>query len=133
MKKIFAIGLLIPMLVGMLVLPAMAQVGPGDDPSNIDIGIGTADQYTTIGGVIGVVLTIVQWLYTILFIVAVLFIIFAAYNFVTSSGDEGKVDKAKKQLLYAVIGVAVALLAFAIVQLVQNAVVQTSALAIPFV
>ena len=97
---------------------ALAQA-PGDiiDP----IGTGSAGtEFTTVGGLVGVLITIVQWIYTILFIVAVLFILLAAYNFITSKGDAEKVGTAKKQLLYAVVGIAVGLLAYAIIELVRN-------------
>jgi NAD/NADP transhydrogenase beta subunit len=65
-------------------------------------------------------MTVVKWIYTIIFIVAVLFILLAAFNFITSKGDQTKVQTAKKQLLYAVIGIAVALLSYGVVNLVQN-------------
>lgn len=43
--------------------------------------------------------------------VAVVYIVLAAYNYLTASGDPKKVDKANNMLLYAVIGVVVAVLA----------------------
>lgn len=43
--------------------------------------------------------------------VAVVYIVFAAYNYLTANGDPKKVDKANGMLLYAVIGVIVAVLA----------------------
>jgi amino acid transporter len=59
-------------------------------------------------------------MYTLIFIFAVVFILLAAYTFVTSSGDEKKVEKAKKQIWYAVIAVAVALLSVSFTVLIQN-------------
>lgn len=54
-------------------------------------------------------------LFNILFLgimfVAVVYIIIAAYNYLSASGDPKKVDKANHMLLYAVIGVIVAVLA----------------------
>jgi ABC-type uncharacterized transport system permease subunit len=74
----------------------------------------------TVSGWVTILVNIVQWFYTIIFIVAVLFILLAAFNFITSKGDPTKVTEAKKQLLYAVIGIAVALLSYGVVSLVQN-------------
>ncbi|MCR5700493.1 MAG: pilin [Candidatus Saccharibacteria bacterium] len=48
-------------------------------------------------------------------IIAVIFIIIGGVNYMTSSGDAGKVKKAKDTILYAVIGLIVCALAFAIV------------------
>jgi hypothetical protein len=56
-------------------------------------------------------INIIGWIYTVFFAVAVLFILVAAYNFVTSSGSEDKVSLAKNQLKYAVIAIVVALVA----------------------
>lgn len=48
-------------------------------------------------------------------LVAVIFILIGGINYMTSAGDAGKVAKAKSTILYAVIGLAVCVLAFAIV------------------
>ena len=48
-------------------------------------------------------------------LVAVVFIIIGGLNFMTASGDPGKVKKAKDTILYACIGLVVCALAFAIV------------------
>ena len=48
-------------------------------------------------------------------IVAVIAIVFGGVQYMTSSGDAGKVKKAKDTILYAVIGLIVCILAFAIV------------------
>ena len=47
--------------------------------------------------------------------VAVIFVLIGGVNYMTSSGDAGKLEKAKKTILYAVIGLAICALAFAIV------------------
>lgn len=48
-------------------------------------------------------------------LVAVVYIVIGGINYMTSSGDAGKVEKAKKTILYALIGLAICALAFAIV------------------
>lgn len=48
-------------------------------------------------------------------IVAVIFIIIGGVNYMTSAGDAGKVAKAKNTILYALIGLVICVLAFAIV------------------
>lgn len=51
-------------------------------------------------------------------IVAVIFIIIGGVNYMTSSGDSNKTKKAKDTILYAVIGLIICALAFAIVNFV---------------
>ncbi|MBR3353251.1 hypothetical protein IKG49_01520 [Candidatus Saccharibacteria bacterium] len=48
-------------------------------------------------------------------LVAVIFVIIGGIGYMTSSGDGAKVEKAKKTILYATIGIVVCALAFAIV------------------
>lgn len=109
-------------LLAGIVPGVFAQGTPGRLPGPIGEPIG--GQYKNVSGLVGILIRVVEWFYTILFIVAVLFILLAAYNFITSKGDQEKVGTARKQLLYAVIGIAVGLVSYAIISLVQNTLVQ---------
>lgn len=51
-------------------------------------------------------------------IIAVVMMIIGGISFITSQGDAGKVTKARNTILYGVVGLIVALLAFAIVNFV---------------
>jgi len=51
-------------------------------------------------------------------IVAVIFIVVGGVNYMTSAGDAGKVEKAKKTILYAAIGLIICALSFAIVNFI---------------
>lgn len=68
-----------------------------------------------IGAVINAVLGLVG-------IVAVVVMIVGGISFITSQGDPGKVTKARNTILYGVIGIVVALLAFAIVNFVLKSI-----------
>ena len=48
-------------------------------------------------------------------IIAVIYVIIGGIQYMTSGGDSGKLQKAKNTILYAVIGLVVCVLAFAIV------------------
>ena len=63
--------------------------------------------------------SLTNWLFTILLIVAVIFLMIAAFTFVTASGDPDKVGKARNFVLWSLIGVAVAVAAKALVAFVQ--------------
>jgi hypothetical protein len=66
--------------------------------------------------------TVINTLLYILGIVAVIMIIVGAFRYVLSAGDAGAVTAAKNTILYAVVGLIVAILAFVIVNFVINAV-----------
>ena len=67
-----------------------------------------------------IVQSILNWIFGIIGIIAVVMIIIGGFNFMTSAGDPGKVKKGKDTILYGIIGLVVALLAFAIVNFVLN-------------
>ena len=65
-----------------------------------------------------------SWIYTIFFILTAIIVVMAAFNYLTAGGDEEKVDKAKKQFIYALVAIAVALVAtsvrFVVAELIQR-------------
>ena len=65
--------------------------------------------------------TVVNVLLFILGAIAVIVIIIGGIRYTTSNGDPGQTKAAKDTILYAVIGLIVAILAYAIVSFVLNA------------
>lgn len=63
----------------------------------------------------GLVVGILNAVIGISSLVAVVFIIVGGVNYITSAGDAGKIQKAKNTILYALIGLVVCVLSFAIV------------------
>ncbi len=57
--------------------------------------------------------------------VAVLMLIFGGLQYVTSNGDSKRVEGAKNTILYAIIGIVVALLSYAIVSFVTGSLTTT--------
>ncbi|MFH1347050.1 MAG: hypothetical protein ABIH10_02260 [Spirochaetota bacterium] len=64
--------------------------------------------------------TIVQYTYTIFFIVAVMFILIAAFNFLTAKGDPTKIMGARSQILWAVVAIIIALLSVGAALIISN-------------
>ncbi|MEP6710462.1 MAG: MMCAP2_0565 family pilin-like conjugal transfer protein [Candidatus Saccharibacteria bacterium] len=62
--------------------------------------------------------TLINTLLYALGIIAVIVIVVGGIKFVTSDGDPGKIKSARETILYAVVGLVVAILAYAIVQFV---------------
>jgi amino acid transporter len=75
---------------------------------SIDIGLGTADLKTT-------VINIIRWALGFMTLLAVVFIIYGGFIWLTAGGDESRVEKAKQIITAAVIGLIIILLAWAIV------------------
>jgi lipopolysaccharide export system protein LptC len=63
---------------------------------------------------------VIRWVYTMFFIVAVLFILLAAYNYLLGGQDEKRIELAKKQLTYAVIAIVIALVAAGVAGVVYD-------------
>jgi len=102
MKKIFVL------VSGLALLPAVALAEntlgtPVKEPNQI----------------IEFIQTISSWVFAILLAVSVLYILLAAWQYLTSKGGEG-VEKAHKMLAYAAVGIAVAVLAKGIVFTVRK-------------
>lgn len=62
-----------------------------------------------------------NWAYTVAGIVAVAFIVKGGFEYVISRGDPGKIQKATREIIYAVVGLIIAILAAAITAFVINA------------
>ena len=75
-----------------------------------------ADRFSNAGDLAGDMITIIAG---IAGVVAFIFIITGGIRMITASGDPKKIASASATLLYAIIGIAVAILAFVIVRVLQ--------------
>ena len=71
-----------------------------------------------------IVRTIINVIVYIVGLLAVIMIIYGGVLYTTSAGDPGKVKKAKDTILYGIIGLVIAVLAFAIVNFILGAVLR---------
>lgn len=69
----------------------------------------------------GQIQLILNAVYVVIGIVAVVMIILGGITYATSQGDPAKVKKGKDTILYGIIGLVIALMAFAITTFVLNA------------
>lgn len=77
-----------------------------------------ADQQSDLFGNAGVFSTITNTLLFILGAISVIMIIIGGLRYVVSGGDSSAVNAAKNTILYAIVGVIVAILAYAIINFV---------------
>ena len=86
-------------------------------------GCGTDSVGTGVGGLLGFIFTIVQILIYIVGGIAVLFLVYGGFLFIVDPGGSGDgAEKGKKIIFNALIGLAIVLLATAIVQVVSGVV-----------
>lgn len=97
-------------LLAVLVVPAVAAAQTSYSIENVggSVGLGTSDLKQT-------VVNVIQWVLGVLALVAVLMIIVGGFQWMTAAGNDERIDKAKKIISAAVIGLIIVLLAWAIV------------------
>lgn len=76
------------------------------------------DEVATLACIPIVIKNLINWGLIFAGVVALFLIILAGFKFVTSKGDPQEVDNAKKTLTYAIIGLLLILLSFAILNLI---------------
>lgn len=96
-----------------VLVPAIASAVTVDQHIGTTLTLGTADLQQT-------VINIIQWILGLLGLIAVVFILYGGFIWMTAGGNEDKVSQAKKIISAAVIGLIVVLLAWAIVTFVVN-------------
>ena len=72
----------------------------------------------------GIIVNVTNWILGFITIIAVLMIIWGGVQYLTAAGDEGAVEKAKHPITYAVLGLIVVGIAYAIVQVVVRVWIQ---------
>ena len=118
MKKLkqFALNFGIPVVALVAPVVALAQGAVGSPPTVAPIVTGV----TTLSGVGQTLCGITNWLFYFLIIIAVIFIIIAAFKYLTAAGDPEKVKAASHMLLYAAIAIVVGIIAKAVPSLIGS-------------
>jgi hypothetical protein len=79
-----------------------------------------ASPITSVGGGIGFICFLLGWAFILLIVLAVVFVLFAAFSYLTAGGDTEKVAKANKSLLFAAIAIVIGLIAKGVPSLVAT-------------
>lgn len=64
--------------------------------------------------------TIIQWALALAAIVAVLFLIYGGFLYITSAGDQTQATKGKGTIVNAIIGLVIVVLSYMVIQVVYN-------------
>ena len=104
----------------MIVGPSVMGEGTGE--GECAAGAVVADGVTDNWGMcclLNSIYNLTSWIFNILMFIVILMVIFGAFTLVTAGGDPEKIGKGRGYIMYAVIGMAVALLAKLIPSLVK--------------
>ena len=133
MKKAF-LSLILISLLAVIAVPAvvLAQEGPVENCTlrhEITLGADTYAKDTVMDEdenaawgmfcMLDAVYTVVDWIFFGLIALVALFTIFGAFDILTAAGDPEKVSKGRARIMYAMIGLAIALLSKAVPSLVK--------------
>ena len=113
--KVLLAGLLMVPVVALAVAPAAnaeySLQGGANDAKGEGMKDGVGDANSLVKDVVNIILWIVG-------ILSVIMLVWGGIKYTTSAGDSNKVTSAKNTIIYAVIGLIIAILAYAIVNFV---------------
>lgn len=125
-KKILSAAILFPALilsVGLFAQPVFAASTTGDCELTVGGGAdcaGSENQPPVLFGEDGMFKRITDVLLFLVGAISVIMLIIGGIRYVVSGGDSTAVQNAKNTILYAIVGIVVAILAFAIVSWVNG-------------
>lgn len=100
--------------VALAQAPTSPLVPPGFNANNMTGNITNTDT------LVNTIMNLVNWIAWIVGLAAVVMGLWAGILFITAGGDAAKLTTARNILLYAIIGIAVAILAFSLVAISQS-------------
>lgn len=113
-------------VIGILSLAALApvavfaQITPTTGPNAPAVVAGSYND------VLSIINNAATWLFGILAAIAVVLLIYAAFLFLTSGGEEERVKTARKYVVYALIGLGIGIVAKGIISLIFSFLGQTA-------
>lgn len=111
---LMGVALLASLLVGDIAF-AGSLIDPSDNPELISGATGGT------GDLKGIVKTILNFFLGFLGFVATIMVIYGGVLYVTSAGNDENVAKAKKILMYAIVGILIILVSFALINTILGA------------
>ncbi len=112
-------------------MKSMKQIGYGVLVATLSAPVTVLAQFSTgtstatgakisTGTVSGILTTVMNWLLGILGIGAIISFVIAGILYLTAAGDEGKTEKAKNMMTYAIVAVVVALVGYVAVNTISG-------------
>jgi hypothetical protein len=104
-------------LTAAIPVSVFAQFMPADRPNTNMIA---QSNISSVGAFYAVVCAVTQWVLVFGLIIGALFVIYGGYKYVTSAGDDSAASDARSIITNALIGVALLILAIALIRIVAN-------------
>jgi type IV secretory pathway VirB2 component (pilin) len=99
----------------MALVNAQGFISPSDSPEAVQQATGGEGSFRDLAR------RIVDYILGFLGFVAVVMVIYGGFLYVTAAGENEKIEKGKKIILYAVVGIIIILLSYAIISTVLGA------------
>jgi len=122
MKRNLAILILMGLLLMPTILLAADTNGNGTN-GTADGTNGTANRatpITTLDDILSLIGRVGDWISAIVLALAIIFILVSAFQFLTAAGNPEKISSARNMLIYALVAVAIAAVAWGLPDLVQS-------------
>ncbi|MFA6271756.1 MAG: hypothetical protein WC693_01425 [Patescibacteria group bacterium] len=107
MKKLH-LGLMFILTLSSIILPNAVQALSWDNNIGATLGLGTIDLQKA-------ALNIIRWVLGLLGLIGVVMVMYGGFTWMTAGGNEDKIEKAKKVISAAVIGMVIVILSWAVV------------------
>ena len=114
-------NLAILILMGLLLMPTILLAA--DTNGTADGTNGTANRatpITTLDDILSLIGRVGDWISAIVLALAIIFILVSAFQFLTAAGNPEKISSARNMLIYALVAVAIAAVAWGLPDLVQS-------------
>lgn len=118
MMKINKKMILALMLMSLVVAPQVLAAPNGFNMGNVPVGLEASQDLA------GILMNITNYILGFITIVAVLMLIWGGIQYLTAAGDEAAVEGAKHTITYAIIGLVVVGISYAIVVVVVNTLIR---------
>lgn len=99
----------------MLAVPVLVSAQWNGAPANTGL-----PESNGTGGIIQIMTNIMNWLLIVVGILGVVAFIIAGILYLTSAGDDEQIGKAKKAMVYSIVGIIVALVGVVAINAVDN-------------
>jgi len=109
-KKTKTLSIILTSFMFLFAVSMVFAAAPSPKESGITGMQGFVDLFKNIG----------EWFQAIVLAIAIIMIIYAGFLWMTAAGDDDKLTNARKTLIYGLVGIAVAILAFAAVAIIDN-------------
>ena len=100
-------------LIGLLLMPTILLAAVIETPPVVP-------PVTTLQNIVDIMDKVGKWIFAIVFALAIIFILVAAFQFLTAAGSPERIASARQMLVFALVAVAVAVVAWGLPTLVKT-------------